>query len=293
MVQAAHQQPSAFNVDNFLSIFAPLAPRRNESRGKKLMVINMRYKITTNLLFKLYVSSIIVLLVTTMGCQQPESHDKAVSEQVTSHTKTVVEAAYATLDSVAALTERSTLIVIGTVENTDRVINMARDVNDINKPDLSMLGLGQIYKVNVEHVVKGKLDGDFALLAQAEGILSKPQTDVIPSPEDETLAREGYEYIPFTEGRRYLLFLEPLYGFEAEGYYAGVPHPWRFDISNPEQIRAESPASIPGVSTLDKMLADIAAVAPPTPTPVVTVISPLPTPVGEVETPLPEATKLP
>ena len=207
-----------------------------------------------------------------------------------------------TLGSVAELVERSTLIVIGTVEKTDRVINVARDVNDISKPDLGLLGLGQIYTVRVEQVVRGELSTDTIQLGQVEGFLVKPQDDVVPSPEDIALAREGYEYIPFTPEKRYLLFLEPLHGWPEEGHYAAIPHPNRFDISNPDQIRAESPAAIPGISTLDRLLADIAAVEPPTPvpptpgpatpTPVITVISPLPTP-ADVATPPAEATSVP
>jgi hypothetical protein len=257
------------------------------------MVNHMRYQ-NKNQLFALYwIPVVIAFLWITMGCQQSGQPEASALEQPTTPSHQQEERLYASLESVAALTRRASLIVIGTVEKRDQIINMARDVNDINKPDLNYLGLGQLYVVTVEQVVKGKLESSYVTLGQVEGILDKPQTDIIPSHEDAEAAREGYDYFPFTAGRRYLLFLEPLRGFEAEGYYAGTPHPNRFDISNPEQIRAESPISIPGISTLDQLLADIAAVPTEEPTAEATVISPLPTPVDDIVTPIAEATRAP
>jgi hypothetical protein len=109
---------------------------------------------------------------------------------------------YITAHSIAELTQGATLIVIGQVEQDERAINMARDVNDINKPDFSLLGLGQVYRVQIERVIAGSSPSSTIFIVQPEGILAKPQTSVEPSSEDAGLAREGYDFIPYSKVKR-------------------------------------------------------------------------------------------
>lgn len=240
-------------------------------------------------------SLVIMIVWILFGCRSsnPQIDVQPPSEPSSINSESDAEMLIVTADSVAELTEYASLIIIGTAKNTDYAFNSARDVNDISKPDLSLLALGQLYEVTVERVIKGQFDRNTLLLVQGEGILIKQQTDIVPSPEDEAIARQQVEYIPLSDGRRYLFFLNPMPEFHELGYYSGVREPWRFDISNPEQIRAESLAAIPGISTLDRLLADIAAVATPTPTAEATSVSPLPTPHDGVITPVPEVTKAP
>lgn len=196
--------------------------------------------------------------------QQGVRTDKPVVDYITAH-------------SLAELTQKATLIMIGRVEKADRVINMARNVNNISKPDLSILGLGQVYQIQAETFFKGADPGSPLFFIQPEGFLVKPQASEEPSAEDIELARKNSDHIPFIAGHRYLLFLEPLRGFEKQQYWVGVPHPWRFDVTDENNAYAESPANVVfPETTLPTILAKIKTALTPLPPP--TVVSPLPTP---------------
>jgi hypothetical protein len=188
-------------------------------------------------------------------------------------------ASYITANSIAELTSRASLIVIGQVEQTDRVVNMARDVNDISEPDLSLLGLGQVYQIKVETFIKGEYPDASILFVQPEGFLVKPQMSTEPSPEDVKLARQDDDHIAFISDQRYLLFLHPLRGFEEQQYFTGGIHPWRFNVTDPNHVYPESPAHLLEIppSNLATVIEQIQKALVVTPEP--TVISPLPTPI--------------
>ncbi len=65
---------------------------------------------------------------------------------------------YVTANSIKELVEVSSIIVIGKVTSVGNLINMARNVDDITKPDANILGVGQIYQFEVERYLKG--DGE-------------------------------------------------------------------------------------------------------------------------------------
>ncbi len=186
---------------------------------------------------------------------------------------------YLTANSIAELTSMASLIVVGQVEQTDRVVNMARAVNDISRPDLSLLGLGQVYQIKVEIFLKGEYPDTSILFVQPEGFLLKPQVSTEPSPQYVKLARQDDDHIAFASGQRYLLFLHRLRGFEAQQYFTGGIHPWRFNVTDPNYVYPESPAHLLEIppSTLEIVIEQIQKALTVTPAP--TVISPLPTPV--------------
>lgn len=240
----------------------------------------------------------LVLLSAMAGCQAlvpveqignvVHNSDISQSEQIGVPDKVV--ASYITADSITELTLRATLIVIGQVEQDVHTINMARDVNDISKPDSSLLGLGQVYRVHVERVIEGTSQDSTIFIVQPEGFLAKPQASTEPSLEDVKLARQNYDYIPFVPSRRYLLFLHPLRGFEERQYFTGGIHPWRFDATDENQIIPESPAEWLNIrpASLNTIIEQIKVA----PTPEPTIISPLPTPLP-VETIVPVAPSAP
>ena len=54
-------------------------------------------------------------------------------------------------------------------------------------------------------------------------------------------SKKRYDYIPIPLGKEYLMFLHPLTSYPEEKLYTGTFQPWRFDISNPDKVVAESP----------------------------------------------------
>ncbi len=238
-----------------------------------------------------------VLVVLALVSCQPSStaHLKALDVSISDEdvvrqdqsTGISIASSYITAGSIAELTLGSTLIVIGKVEKVDQVVNKARDVNDISKPDLRLLILGQVYQVSVDTLLKGKDPGLTMFIVQREGFLTKPQESEEPSPEDVEMARQYTDHIPFVAGNRYLLFLEPLYGFEERNYFVNALHPWRFNVTDPNHVYPESPAHLLEIppSNLATVIEQIQKALTVTPEP--TVISPLPTPIV-IETIVPD-----
>jgi hypothetical protein len=232
----------------------------------------------------LKISAFLVLLAAMTGCyasaplqtlgDRLSTPTEISPQELSIPGKAIVD--YIPADSIADSTLRSTLIVIGQVEQDSRTINMARDVNDLSKPDLSILGLGQVYQVIVKTIVKGTDPGSTILIIQPEGLLVKAQASTEPSPEDAKLARQNYAYVPFVAGHRYLLFLHPLRGFEQQQYFTGGLDPWRFDATDENNVYPESSAPINNIrpAPLAEIIKQIGLEPVPTPT----VMSPLPTP---------------
>jgi hypothetical protein len=142
--------------------------------------------------------------------------------------------------SVKELVDKSVIVVSGQFRSTNEVINMARNIKDINKPDPNILGVGQVYQFEVDKYLKG--GGPKTIyVVQLEGFLTGDQVGLEPQETNINKARKERKYISAKLDNPYVLFLEPLVGFpDLKNYYTGAIHPWRFDLSNPEQVIPES-----------------------------------------------------
>lgn len=148
---------------------------------------------------------------------------------------------YRAARSIKELVGLSSVIVSGQFSATKEVINMARDVNDINKPDAHILGIGQVYQFEVTRYLKGN-GPKTIFVVQPEGFLVGDQVGINLDDANIKKARALEKYIPARLKNPYVLFLEALVGFpELKNYYTGAIHPWRFDLSNPDQAVPESP----------------------------------------------------
>jgi hypothetical protein len=142
---------------------------------------------------------------------------------------------YITVTSIQELTNKSTIVVIGKVVGTGDIINMAREVDDISKPDPNLFEIGQVYEFEVSRYLKGEQDVNGAkniYVVQVEGMVVLSSHEM-PAEEDIEKARTQEKYLPINLGSEYILFLEPLKGFsELKMHYTGVAQPWRFALLN-------------------------------------------------------------
>ena len=139
------------------------------------------------------------------------------------------------------LVDQSTIIVSGQASAQKEILNIARDVNDHNKPDPNILGVGQVYQFEVDQYIKG--NGPKTIyIVQSEGFLSGDQVGLNLNDANIEKARSQEKYIPIRLNNPYILFLVSSVGFPAlKNYYRGTIQPWRFDISNPDKVIPESP----------------------------------------------------
>lgn len=158
---------------------------------------------------------------------------------------------------LATLVAGSAVIFIGTVMGSGDIVNLARDVTNISQPDPQIFGLGQIYRVQVERYLKGGGPQSQNVI-QPEGFLyseAQPVAASLTSAEIEA-AKAAYAYVPMRLGTRYLLFVEPVKGFDPGlNYVTGaVGYPWRFTLpvngsAQPESPVAEANALFPARSS--------------------------------------------
>ncbi|MCL4830538.1 MAG: hypothetical protein KJZ95_24490 [Caldilinea sp.] len=204
----------------------------------------------------------------------------------TKTSSSLLSSSYITARTFQELASKSSLIVIGQVEQTSQVLNLARNVDDISKSDPNIVNLGQVYRVKLSSILKEEkpVKSDSLFIVQPEGFLIRAvEQRGRPVTENEIqLARQQTDHRPFVPGHNYLFFLEPLRGFDNQMYFVGVAHPWRFDVTNPENVVPESPwegatRAFPPLP-LREILREIGHV----PTPITaTIESPLPTPQPE------------
>jgi hypothetical protein len=143
--------------------------------------------------------------------------------------------------SMKELVDESTIIVSGQASARKEIINGARDVNDINKPDPHLLGVGQVYQFEVDKYVKGN-GPETIFVVQSEGFLVGDQVGINLTDDNIAKARSQEKYIPIRLNHPYILFLEPVKGFPSlKNYYAGSILPWRFDTSDSQRVIPESP----------------------------------------------------
>ncbi len=92
-----------------------------------------------------------------------ESQSTDATQTYSTGSQVFTSASYITATSVSELANISTLIVIGKAIKTGNVINMARDIDDISKPDPNLFGIGQIYELEVTRYLKGEQDAGNAI----------------------------------------------------------------------------------------------------------------------------------
>lgn len=173
-------------------------------------------------------------LISTPTPQQPSPTAQAVTSGVSDD--------YITASSIRDLVQRSSLIVIGQVISTGGTFNMARDPNDISRPDPNVIEIGQIYEIQVQRYLKGTGDGT-VYVVQPEGFLG-PHADKTAAAI--ATARAQDKHIRMRSAIAFLMFLQPHpkvadAGVPNNQYYVGVAEPWRFDLSDPNLVRPESP----------------------------------------------------
>ena len=183
------------------------------------------------------------LMLLFTACQSSLTHPSPSTTSTLSITK-FDSSSYITATSIQELANRSTIIVLGKAVERGDVINLARDVNDSSKPDHNLFGIGQVYVFKVEKYIKGDKpanETDLIYVVQPEGmIVITPEAPL--SKADVEKAHQQDNYIPFYPDTEYLLFLEPLRGFQDLKYhYVGVAQPWGFNVSDPEKVITESP----------------------------------------------------
>src|SRR5712692_9085040 len=197
-----------------------------------------------------------IIIILMVGCAQPGTAPSSTvvgptptpvnfssqsTETALPTTIEPVEPSYRTAQSIQELTVRSAQIAIGHVTQIAGVINIARDVNDITKPDPRLLAVGQIYHFAVDQILKGNLSSTIDII-QVEGWLDRgPVSDPNSiTAAEEASARKNYKAIPLRPGVKYLVFLGPAVKLPPSQYYVGVAEPWRFDLSDQTSVRPES-----------------------------------------------------
>jgi len=147
-----------------------------------------------------------------------------------------VSAGYRTVSSIKELADIADVIVIGRATATDETVNMARDENDLARPDPNVLVVGRSYEVRVSRYLKGNgADVIYVLLREAFLGARAPKTE-----ENIAQARRQFVQIPIDPEKQYVFFLAPRPEF-GEAYFTGPTEPWRFDISDVTQVKPESP----------------------------------------------------
>jgi len=176
---------------------------------------------------------------TLSGVESPvENIPAATSDASAEEVVAPPVASYITANSIEDLTDAAELVVIGQVEITDEVVNMARNPDDFSA-DPNVFVVGQVYQLHVDQYLKGN-GPETIMLVQQEGIITSNSN---MSVEDQSIerAKEQSEYVPMPSENKYIMFLEPLWGFPDKSYYAAPMQPWRFNISDAETAKPESP----------------------------------------------------
>jgi hypothetical protein len=175
---------------------------------------------------------LIILSIFLYGCNQiiPNNRIYSNTEQKTEVYNT---SSYIKSYSIDELTNKAKVILIGTANKPRDILNIARDINDNNKPAADLFGVGQIYEFTLVKLLKnGKnlMEGDTVNIVQFEGMTPITEGEKI----DENLikeARSSEKYRSFLVDNNYILFLADLVGFpDLKNYYTGIAHPWRFLI---------------------------------------------------------------
>ncbi|HSQ26662.1 MAG TPA: hypothetical protein VLM80_06020 [Anaerolineales bacterium] len=183
------------------------------------------------------VKIIIAMLLSALltACQPSSIPPVSVPQTFPSDSQVFNSSSYITATSLWELTNKSSLVIIGKAVGTGNVFNLARDVDDVSRPDPNLFGIGQVYEFEISRYLKGEQDVNGAeriSVVQVEGmiILSAQES---PTLDDIEYARSQYAFLPINPNSEYILFLEPLRDFpELSMHFTGVAHPWRFVLAN-------------------------------------------------------------
>jgi hypothetical protein len=209
---------------------------------------------------KIITPVMLIVLLTVVACGQPDNHQpvsssgSSVSIQQPNYTTTAspnvaalpaqpLPRSLATYNIVRSLKERvatASVIAVGQISDMDGVINGARDVNDINKAASDLYGVMQSYRFQVQRYLKGS-GQDIIDVVQVEGMIDGDPALVTQADIDQ--AKKAYDYIPFRVGTTYLLFLDrqDYLHLERDYYGPAFGHPWRFIIASDGAPQLEVP----------------------------------------------------
>ncbi len=131
--------------------------------------------------------------------------------------------------SISELVLQSDLVVIGKIISIGDIVNMARNPDDISKPDPNYYGIGQVFDVEIERYLVG--GGSKAIhIVQDQGFLRTDSSDI--SLDSIKLAIKKHTHHQIEVGDSYLLFLRVI-PHDVEGYpkgslFAPAAYPWLF-----------------------------------------------------------------
>lgn len=146
--------------------------------------------------------------------------------------------------SLKARVSTAQIIAIGQITGTGDVINMARNINDINKPDPTLFGVGQVYPFQVQQYLKGSGPSTLNVVQPEGQILADPAT-VAAADIQRAKTDSVYDYTAFQTGTTYLLFLRSLDGFDPKNnYFTGAFYPWRFTVGSDGTTTMEAPSGV-------------------------------------------------
>ena len=150
--------------------------------------------------------------------------------------RVVTHALYITADSLSELTAKSSVIVIGTVPNSEPDAARVQDPSSGNSTSsiANVYAVGSGYNVQVERYLKGS-GGNTIPVIQFYGL---DYTDRGQAKQ----ARDENEKLLMGKGNRYLLFLRENGTYR--GYWIGTAHPYKFLLAGGRAI-SESPVPDP------------------------------------------------
>jgi hypothetical protein len=126
-----------------------------------------------------------------------------------------------------ALVRLSQVIVVGEVIGEGGVRNIARDPNDITRPDPSLIVNAQDYRFRVDEVLKGTTGGTIIVTSARSARVKR----FIVSHE------VAYpNFVPLKVGTRYVLLLRPL-TYDPRAYALGF-EPSRFELGDQAVVRS-------------------------------------------------------
>lgn len=194
-----------------------------------------------------YISSICVLCLAVFilgGCGTPNSTTNVPKTSLVIVTppgagagaySATIEPSYIVANSWAGLVSLHSVIAIGTLTATDRIINSAREGTNYSEQSKSFYSMSRVYSFAIEQYLKGSGNGTCNVLVP-EAILL-PEITALPDAYNRGKALAN-RITPKNNGR-YLLFVDVV-KFGADEYCVGNVLPWRFDIGDVNNVIPES-----------------------------------------------------
>ena len=210
-------------------------------------------------------------LLAVSACSQVTSTDQIIYEKETSApSPTVISkiSSQIAASSIQELAYYSDVIIIGQVVSKEQIINTARNPGDPTQPDPQFFSINQVYKVEVESVLKGK-SSKTLLVVQNQGRLITT-SDIRPTSaeiESEINRNAQNTFVPLSLDIRYVFFLRvldkisyDLGGYKSTDLFAGVVEPWRFRITSDRFVIPETLLPDANLCFPSKNLDDVEAI---------------------------------